>query len=562
MTSTWWGRGSGASRSAARSRSSRVPSRGVARSGHPSTGVLGSAGVAGGRSSSSELLSSWRRSRGVARGSGGTVRVGPTGVSSSWSLRSGAGWSSFWGALGHRSGRLVGRSIGGGAGVVGNAARVGQADLAGGGQGRLRLSGFLLQQAALRGSVVDGVVDLELGEDAAGDQVVEVAGRLPQLTVALALGRGGQLGALGLERRQAVGVAGLRWPDDRGGVACASGRGDEQLPESLGDEAERRADLAAPDPLVRLPSLGMPGWGSDDVAVGGAVVDAVEYADLVWQAGWLHVQVPAAGAGPYPRPTDGLAAMFGQQPLEVAPAGDLYVDDVERDPAAQPDVRVGPATPPGPDRVGVAGGVVNSTAARSFRDAGQLAAQRQDLDAMRGVGQCRFTGRARVSDRQASVRVGGEELPGARADEGDGIAAPARCGDAMAGTARAAEVLVEGEDSPPALGLVEPIEQGEVAERPCRPARLALYRHLLPTSRDHLGRDAAPLGPGAGLLICAGWAVADQQPDLLAAGGVVEDRGEPLGIRPVAPASHQDGWRRHRDGTSPRSESGSRTRLR
>src|SRR6266540_2058827 len=475
MTSTWWGRGSGASRSAARSRSSRVPSRGVARSGHPSTGVLGSAGVAGGRSSSSELLSSWRRSRGVARGSGGTVRVGPTGascgsgavarflagmgataqptqrvwsgVTSSWSLRSGAGWSSFWGALGHRSGRLVGRSI--------------------------------------------------------------------------------------------------------GGVACASGRGDEQLPESLGDEAERRADLAAPDPLVRLPSLGMPGWGSDDVAVGGAVVDAVEYADLVWQAGWLHVQVPAAGAGPYPRPTDGLAAMFGQQPLEVAPAGDLYVDDVERDPAAQPDVRVGPATPPGPDRVGVAGGVVNSTAARSFRDAGQLAAQRQDLDAMRGVGQCRFTGRARVSDRQASVRVGGEELPGARADEGDGIAAPARCGDAMAGTARAAEVLVEGEDSPPALGLVEPIEQGEVAERPCRPARLALYRHLLPTSRDHLGRDAAPLGPGAGLLICAGWAVADQQPDLLAAGGVVEDRGEPLGIRPVAPASHQDGWRRHRDGTSP-----------
>ncbi len=121
---------------------------------------------------------------------------------------------------------------------------------------------------------------------------------------------------------------------------------------------------------------------------------------------------------------------------------------------------------------------------------------------------------------------------------------------------------MEGEHPSLALGLVQPIEQGEVAERPRGPARLALGYHVLPTSREHLGRDAAPLGPGAGVLVGAGRAVADQQPHLLAAGGVVEHLGEPVGIGPVPPAGHQDGRHRHRDGTSPRSASCSRTRLR
>src|SRR6266508_6004307 len=156
----------------------------------------------------------------VPGGMGATAQPIPlvwSGITSWWSLRSGGGWSSLWDALAHGPGWLLGRSIGGGgAGVVGDAAWVGQADLAGGGQGRLGLAGFLLQEAALLGGVADGLVDLDLGEDAAGDQVVEVAGRLPQSPVALAGGCGGQLGALGLERRQAVGVAGYRRPDDRG----------------------------------------------------------------------------------------------------------------------------------------------------------------------------------------------------------------------------------------------------------------------------------------------------------------------------------------------------------
>jgi hypothetical protein len=146
-----------------------------------------------------------------------------SGITSWWSLRSGGGWSSLWDAFGHGPGWLLGRSIGGGAGVVGDAAWVGQADLAGGGQGRLGLARLLLEETALLGGALDGVVDLDLGEDAAGDQVVEVAGRLPELAVALALGRGGQLGALGLERRLAVGVVGCRKPNDRAGVARAPG---------------------------------------------------------------------------------------------------------------------------------------------------------------------------------------------------------------------------------------------------------------------------------------------------------------------------------------------------
>jgi hypothetical protein len=50
---------------------------------------------------------------------------------------------------------------------------------------------------------------------------------------------------------------------------------------------------------------------------------------------------------------------------------------------------------------------VDTMAACSSGDAGQLAAKRQDRDAVRGVGQRRLTERGRVGDHQAAVGVGG-----------------------------------------------------------------------------------------------------------------------------------------------------------
>jgi hypothetical protein len=63
---------------------------------------------------------------------------------------------------------------------------MGQADLAAGGQGAAGLARFLGQQPAAARRRKEPLVDLALDEGAGGDQVVEVAGGLPQLAVALA----------------------------------------------------------------------------------------------------------------------------------------------------------------------------------------------------------------------------------------------------------------------------------------------------------------------------------------------------------------------------------------
>jgi hypothetical protein len=73
---------------------------------------------------------------------------------------------------------------------------MGKADLPGGGQGAAGLAGLLGQQPAVVGGLKQLLVDLVGAEGAGGDQVVEVAGGLPQLAVALALGGGGDPGQL------------------------------------------------------------------------------------------------------------------------------------------------------------------------------------------------------------------------------------------------------------------------------------------------------------------------------------------------------------------------------
>jgi hypothetical protein len=75
-------------------------------------------------------------------------------------------------------------------------AGVGEADLAARGQGPAGLTGFLDEEAAAFGGGQQPLVDLSVVEGAGGDQVVEVAGRLPQLAVALADGGGGDPGQL------------------------------------------------------------------------------------------------------------------------------------------------------------------------------------------------------------------------------------------------------------------------------------------------------------------------------------------------------------------------------
>jgi hypothetical protein len=77
---------------------------------------------------------------------------------------------------------------------------VGQADLAAGGQGAAGLPRLLLEEPTSLRRLEQPLVDLAVVEGAGGDQVVEVAGRLPQLAVTLADRGGGDPGELFGER--------------------------------------------------------------------------------------------------------------------------------------------------------------------------------------------------------------------------------------------------------------------------------------------------------------------------------------------------------------------------
>jgi hypothetical protein len=160
-------------------------------------------------------------------------------------------------------------------------------------EGSLGGSRLFLQEAGLLGGVVEGVLDLGLVEDAAGDQGVEVAGGAPELVVAAASGCGGDGGGLLLEGALSVGMAGRGGPDGWRWRVLDAAWG-QQLLERGRDVAEGCVDAAAGDPSVAAAGVGMGGGWGHDVAVGGAVVDVVQDADLVGEAGGGHVDVPAA----------------------------------------------------------------------------------------------------------------------------------------------------------------------------------------------------------------------------------------------------------------------------
>jgi hypothetical protein len=202
------------------------------------------------------------------------------------------------------------------------------------------------------------------------------------------------------------------------------GTRDKQLDERRGYLAERGVDAAAADPPVAPAGLGMSGWGGHHVPVGGAVVDVVQDADLVGQPGWDDVQVPAAGAGADPWSADRWLGVVGKEAFQAVTAlWPVNVDDVEDDAAAQADVGVWPALPPGADLVWVGGRVVYASAALTLGDARQLAGQRQHRDAAACVLQ-RPGGKAVTGASHARRSVGGRltdlgrarvEVPAARA---------------------------------------------------------------------------------------------------------------------------------------------------
>jgi hypothetical protein len=81
---------------------------------------------------------------------------------------------------------------------------VGHANLAGRGQGAAGLARLGGQQAVAVGRLEQALVNLALIEGASGDQVVEVAGRLPQLGVAATHPGPGDAGQLGGQGRPGI----------------------------------------------------------------------------------------------------------------------------------------------------------------------------------------------------------------------------------------------------------------------------------------------------------------------------------------------------------------------
>ena len=84
---------------------------------------------------------------------------------------------------------------------------MGEADLAARGQGAAGLARLLTKQPTALSGRQQPLVDLAVVEGAGRDQVVEVAGRLPQLAVAVADGGGGDPGQFFDQGRPRIAVS-------------------------------------------------------------------------------------------------------------------------------------------------------------------------------------------------------------------------------------------------------------------------------------------------------------------------------------------------------------------
>jgi hypothetical protein len=229
-----------------------------------------------------------------------------------------------------------------GAGAVGGRAGVGQADLAARGQGALGLAGLVGQQAAAVGSLEQALVDLLMVEGAGGDQVVKVAGGLPQPLVALAPGGGGDPSQLLGEGRLPIARS---WPvthrdgDDRGGSVGLAML--QSLQEGSWHPGHRGIQAPAGDPLVGVAGAVAAGWGHD-IAATTPPIHLLEVAGVgVAQASRGQIVMPTAATGPDQRPRAVEGMLVGEGADGLGAAGAVDVQDVEGMATGQANVGLG-----------------------------------------------------------------------------------------------------------------------------------------------------------------------------------------------------------------------------
>jgi hypothetical protein len=208
----------------------------------------------------------------------------------------------------------------GGSGV-GGAAGMGQADLAARGQGAAGLARFLGEQPTALSGIQEPLVDLALAEGTGGDEVVEVAGRLPQLAVALADRGGGNPGQFLGQGRPRIAVTRIVTDGsvDRPGWSLEMA-GLEPLEQHCGHLAGWGVEIAAGGPPVGVAGGVAAGWGDDIAAPAPPVhmgqADRVDVAE----ASGGEVVVPAGLTGADQRP-EALQAMGGRQGADGLGAG-------------------------------------------------------------------------------------------------------------------------------------------------------------------------------------------------------------------------------------------------
>ena len=263
-------------------------------------------------------------------------------------------------SLADRSSRRDRRAVGafGGGGLLW-AAGVGQADLAARGQGAAGLAGFLGQQPAAFRRVQQPLVDLAVVEGAGGDQVVEVAGRLPQLAVALADRGGGDPGQLlgqGRPRITVTRAVSDSWELNRTGSPLDLARL-QPLKQHRGNLGGWAVQVSVRGPPVGVAAGVAAGWG-DHIATPAPPIHMLQPVRTdVAQAAGGPVVVPATPAGADQRP-GALQAMGGRQrPDDLGTDGAVDIQDIEAVAGGQADVGLGVAGPPGQDPGPVTGGV-------------------------------------------------------------------------------------------------------------------------------------------------------------------------------------------------------------
>jgi hypothetical protein len=241
------------------------------------------------------------------------------------------------------------------------AAGVGKADLAAGGQGAASLARLLGQQPTALSGIQKRLVDLAVVKGAGGDQVVEVAGRLPQLAVPVADRRGGDPGQLLGQGRPRIAVTRAvsdGWERDRPWWSLEVARL-EPLEQHRGYLAGWGVEVAAGGPLVGVAGGVAAGWG-DHIATLAAPIHMLKILGAdVPQARRSKIEMPATAAGAHQRPRT-LQVMGSDEFSDgVGAGGAVDVQDVEAVPGGQADVGLGVVGPPGQDPGPVAGGVLD-----------------------------------------------------------------------------------------------------------------------------------------------------------------------------------------------------------